>query len=137
MMFSQDIWYKGNYLVEFFNNRIVIGGNNLLDRKELENSVGFLVHLSRTFPALFPYFKGIYLNMESWKIGRSSDGWKYSCQDWWNIMAGALDESGYYGLSVSFRDIKIIFNQQNQRYCPGKVKVSDQPKKNNCPVQTV
>ena len=105
MMFSQDIWYKGNYLVEFFNNRIVIGGNNLLDRKELENSVGFLVHLSRTFPALFPYFKGIYLNMESWKIGRSSDGWKYSCQDWWNIMAGALDESGYYGLSVSFQDI--------------------------------
>ena len=38
-------------------------------------------------------------------------------------MAGGLDESGDYGLSISFQENKIIFNQQNQCHCPGKVKV--------------
>ena len=72
--FSQEKWYKVNHLVEGFYNNVVIGGKYIFERKELENSVGFLVHLSRTFPALFPYFKGIYLTMEYWQIRRSSYG---------------------------------------------------------------
>ena len=40
-------------------------------------------------------------------------------------MTGALDESGDYGLSMSYKKTKTIFNQQNQRDCSGKAKVID------------
>ena len=63
MTFSQDKLYKGKHFVEVLYNHVFIGGNNILDRKGLEKSVGFLVHLSHTFPALLPYFKGIYFTM--------------------------------------------------------------------------
>ena len=45
-------------------------------------------------------------------------------------MAGALYESGYYVLSIYFQEDKIICNQQNQRDCPGKVKVVNRLKSN-------
>ena len=38
-------------------------------------------------------------------------------------MAGYFYESVYYGLIMYFQETKIIFNQNNQRDCPGKVKV--------------
>ena len=40
-------------------------------------------------------------------------------------MTGALYESVYYGLSMSFQETKIIFNQQNPRDFPEKLKVVD------------
>ena len=61
-------------MVEGLYNHVGIAKKKLLDRKELEKRVRFLVHFSQTFPTLFPYFKGISLNMESWRIGRSSNG---------------------------------------------------------------
>ena len=63
--------------------------------------------------------------MESWWIRIRSDGWKYFSQAWLNIIAGDLDKPVYYWLSISFQDTKIIFNQQNQSDCTGKVKVVD------------
>ena len=45
-------------------------------------------------------------------------------------MSWALDESGDYGLSMSFQETKIIFNQQNQRDCPWKAKAIDWLKEN-------
>ena len=37
-------------------------------------------------------------------------------------MAGASEDTGYYGLSMYFQKTKIISNQQNKLDCPGKVK---------------
>ena len=54
---SQENLDKEKNLVEELYNYVVIGVNNLLDRKEPEDSVGFLVHLSQTFTALLTYFK--------------------------------------------------------------------------------
>ena len=51
--FLQKKWYKGKHLVKGLYNHVIIGGNKLVGRKELKNSVGFLVHLSWTFPAVF------------------------------------------------------------------------------------
>ena len=63
---SQKIWDKGNHLIEGLYNHAVIDGKKLLDRKEVEKSVGCLVNLSKKLPALLNYFKYIYLTMESW-----------------------------------------------------------------------
>ena len=44
--------------------------------KELEKRVGFLVHLAMAYPLIFPFLKGFYLTMNSWRPGRFRDGWK-------------------------------------------------------------
>ena len=72
---SQEKWDKGKNIVEILYDQVVINHATWLDRKQLEKDVGFLVHLSRTFPAFFAYFKGIYHTMEAWRCGRDSDGY--------------------------------------------------------------
>ena len=57
----------------------------------MEKDVGFLVHMSRTFPAMFPYLKGFYLTLNSWRKGRTDKGWKYSMAEW--KAALGLDET--------------------------------------------
>ena len=74
MSCSQEKWDKGKNIVEQLYKRVVVNNETWLDRKDLEKDVGFLVHLSRTFPAFFAYFKGIYHTMESWHCGRDSIG---------------------------------------------------------------
>jgi len=44
--------------------------------KQLESVRGSLVYLSRTYPALVPYLKGIHLTLDSWRPNRDSQGWK-------------------------------------------------------------
>ena len=53
LMFSQENWDIGKQLVDIFYNNVVIDGNNILDRKELEKSVGVLFLLSWKF-SVFP-----------------------------------------------------------------------------------
>ena len=47
-----------------------------LDHKELLLDQGFLVYVTRTYPAMIPYLKGFHLTIEMWWSGRDSDGWK-------------------------------------------------------------
>ncbi len=89
---SQEKWNKGKALVDALHKEVVIDGVQTVNRSRLEKAAGFLVHLSRTFPALFPYFKGIYLTMESWREGREDEGWKFFRKGWWNLMAGAFED---------------------------------------------
>jgi len=44
--------------------------------KTLECQRGFLVYVTRTYPSLAPYLKGIHLTLDSWHPGRNSEGWK-------------------------------------------------------------
>jgi hypothetical protein len=46
------------------------------DHKEMEKQRGFLVYVTRTYPALVPYLKGIYLTLDSWRDGRDDEGWR-------------------------------------------------------------
>ena len=61
---------------------VVLESVPALDHKSLERDVGFLVHLSRTFPAIFPYLRGIYNTLNSWRKGRDHDGWKLTRREW-------------------------------------------------------
>jgi hypothetical protein len=44
--------------------------------KNLESIRGFLVYVSRTYPEMVPYLKGIHLTLDSWRTGRALSGWK-------------------------------------------------------------
>ena len=50
--------------------------NIQLDHKELLSDRGFLVYVTRTYPAMIPYLKGFHLTIEMWRGGRDSEGWK-------------------------------------------------------------
>ena len=43
--------------------------------KTTEQLVGFIVYVAQTYTNLFPYLKGIYLTLNSWRKGRDSEGW--------------------------------------------------------------
>ena len=123
---SQEKWDKGKGIVETLYQQVVVEHAVWLDRKSLEKDVGFLVHLSRTFPAFFAYFKGIYHTMESWRCGRDSDGWKFSKTAWWNLMAGAVDDDEDGVEDLPFDEARRIYTRRHQDVDkPTKVKVVD------------
>ena len=47
----------------------------------MERDRGFLVYISRTYRAMVPYLKGIYQTLDSWRSGRSKDGWNLSPEE--------------------------------------------------------
>ena len=121
---SQEKWDKGKNIVEALYEQVVVNNASWLDRKSLEKDVGFLVHLSRTFPAFFAYFKGIYHTMESWRCGRDSHGWRFSKTAWWNLMAGAVDDDEDGLEDLPFDEARRIFTRRHQaENKPTKVKV--------------
>ena len=79
---SQEKWDKAKEIVSRRYREVVIEGVQTLSYKSLEKDVGFLVHLSRTFPATFPYLRGIYNTLNGWRKGRDSDGWKLTRKEW-------------------------------------------------------
>ena len=52
---SQEKWDKAKEIVERRYQEVIVRNFATLSHKSLEKDVGFLVHLSRTFPAIFPY----------------------------------------------------------------------------------
>lgn len=79
---TQAKWDKAKAMIEHWNQMVMEDGGKALDAKRMERDVGFLVHISRTFPAIFPYLKGFYLTLNSWRKGRTDEGWKYSMSEW-------------------------------------------------------
>ena len=79
---TQKKWDKGKAIVQKWLDELGGGKAELLEHKSLERDVGFLVHLSCTFPGMAPYLKGFYNTMNSWRMGRNEDGWKYSMGEW-------------------------------------------------------
>jgi hypothetical protein len=56
------------------NHRLCPAGQ--LPHKEAELYRGFLVYMSRTYPAMVPYLKGIHLTIDSWQTNGDKEGWK-------------------------------------------------------------
>ena len=79
---SQEKWCKAKEIVSRRFQEVVVKQTPTLSYKTLEKDVGFLVHLSRTFPAIFPYLRGIYNTLNGWRRGRDHDGWKLTRREW-------------------------------------------------------
>ena len=63
---TQKKWDKAKAIIEHWQNEVCIERSRLVNAAQMERDVGFFVHLSRTFPAVFPYLKGFYLLLNSW-----------------------------------------------------------------------
>ena len=90
---TQKKWDKGKNYVNSWLKQLE-EGDHMLDRKELERGRGFLVHLSRTYPIMVANLKGLHHVLESWRIGRDRDGWKWSASQWRQFLedAGEIGE---------------------------------------------
>ena len=78
---SQEKWDKAKKYVSSWLEQVrKVSTSNLvlLDFKDLERGRGFLVYLSRTYPAITPFLKGVHLTLDSWRENRNPDGWKMS-----------------------------------------------------------
>ena len=73
---SMEKWLKTKSIVKGIDKELREGGDTVtLDRKELEQDRGFLVHISCTFTQAVPYLKGIHHTLESWRMGRDKNKW--------------------------------------------------------------
>jgi hypothetical protein len=49
--------------------------------KDLEKKRGFLIYVTRTYPSMVPYLKGIHQTLDSWRPHRDKEGWKKSYKE--------------------------------------------------------
>jgi hypothetical protein len=71
-------WVKTQTILAKYFDRVVTNNQLSLDFKMLECDIGFLCHVSRTYPIMFAYLKGFYNTLNQWRWDRDVDGWKIS-----------------------------------------------------------
>jgi len=76
VMATQGKWDKAKAIVGKWSDRLGAESRTIVNHKEIEQDVGFLCHISRTYPKLFPYTKNFYNTFNSWRYYRDDDGWK-------------------------------------------------------------
>ena len=79
---SQKKWDKAQAIIKHWFEEVVVEKKQEVNAAQMERDVGFLVHLSRTFPSVFPYLKGFYLTLNTWRKGRNDEGWKFTMSEW-------------------------------------------------------
>jgi hypothetical protein len=74
VLVTQERWNKTRSIIEWIRKGMDEGED--LEFKTLEKHRGFLVYVSRTYPSMVPYLRGIHLTLDSWRPWRKEDGWK-------------------------------------------------------------
>jgi hypothetical protein len=92
---SQERWDKAKGIISWIEAEMSESDN--IDFKLLESYRGFLVYLTRTYPDINPYLKGIHLTLDSWRPWRKEDGWKTTLGE----IRTALEEKGEDGTPLS------------------------------------
>ena len=88
-VFSTDEkWMKAKAMVAKWNNLVAEERMETVSFGELKRDVGFLVHISCTYPAVFPFLKGFCNTMNSWCLDRDRNGWKFGKTAWIELLAG-------------------------------------------------
>ena len=72
---SEEKWDKLKDILEKWWRELSRGAEEL-DHKALSVDRGFLVYVTRNYPAMVPYLKGFHLTIEMWRGGRDAEGWK-------------------------------------------------------------
>ena len=68
--------------MDLWCDEVLINGSGTLSYIELEVGCGLLVYLSRIFLSIFPYLKGLYNKINSWRLGSNRCGCKYPTKEW-------------------------------------------------------
>ena len=124
---AQLKWDKTKTIIKrWLDSRPTVGGGDwMLDRIQLEKDRGFLVHITRTFTSAVPYLRRIHHTLESWRQGRTGEGWKFSPNEWRAFLCGkctdydATDKEDYRNWKVY---MKQIVEQDQQVGAPPEVK---------------
>ncbi len=77
---SQEKWVKMKGIMTKWKTALDASSPRL-NHRELLADRGFLVYVTRTYPAMIPYLKGFHLMIEMWQGGRDAKGWKLKCSD--------------------------------------------------------
>lgn len=85
VMVDEEKWaktkrYIGEVLTELRDSK-----DGRLDFKELERKRGFLIYVTRTYPSMVPYLKGLHLTLDGWRKFRDDDGWKMTVKQVRNL----------------------------------------------------
>ncbi|KAL7451691.1 hypothetical protein ACHAXS_000255, partial [Conticribra weissflogii] len=72
---SEDKWKRLRLILQKWLERLEAGEEEL-SHKELLSDRGFMVYVTRNYPAMVPYLKGFHLTVEMWRGGRDEEGWK-------------------------------------------------------------
>ena len=84
---SREKWTKMRGILLKWRKALLTSSPQL-SHKEFLSDRGFLVYVTRTYPAMVSYLKGFHLTIEMWRGGRDSEGWKMKGVD------AALADSG-------------------------------------------
>jgi len=80
VLVAMEKWEKGqSYVAELramWESGEDLDGRKRGDRKRLETIRGFLQYLTKTYPSVTPYLKGIHLSVDGWRPDRDADGWR-------------------------------------------------------------
>jgi hypothetical protein len=126
---AQLKWDKTKTIIKrWLDSRPMEGGLDwVLDRIQLEKDRGFLVHITRTFTSAVPYLRRIHHTLESWREGRTAEGWKFSPNEWRAFLCGKCtdydinDKEDYRNWRVY---MKQIVEQDQQDGAPQSVKAA-------------
>ncbi len=77
VLVSQERWDKAKSILSWIRAQMT-EFDNTIDFKILESHRGYLVYISRTYPSICPYLKGVHQTLDSWRPWRREDGWKMS-----------------------------------------------------------
>jgi hypothetical protein len=72
---------------------------NKFSHKELLSDQGFLVYMTRTYPAMVLYLKGFHLRIKMWWGGRDADSWKLKEGN--GSLIGSLQTVGTLDISMA------------------------------------
>ena len=74
---SQKKWDRAKSIIARWYEKLMMAEElPLLNYKSLESDVGFLIHLSMSYPNIKPFLRGFYLTLNSWRKGRDREGWR-------------------------------------------------------------
>ena len=79
LLISQERWEKTKLILS--NIQEQTEENGTLDFKSLESWRGYLIYVSRMYPSMALYLKGIHQTLDSWRPNWGADGWKLKQQD--------------------------------------------------------
>jgi hypothetical protein len=91
---SQEKWDKCRKYIGEIVGGLVSSGDNTLEFKALERKRGFLIYVTRTYPAMVPYLKGMHQTLDSWRDNRGEDGWKMTAKEIAGRMRSSRGEPG-------------------------------------------
>jgi hypothetical protein len=73
VIISQKKWDKAKRLLQSLSTKL--DESLWVDHKDLEKTRGYLIYVSRTYPPMTPFFKGLHLTIDAWHPERDEEGW--------------------------------------------------------------